>query len=145
MNKIILMGRLTRDPETRYSQAAEPLAITRYTVAVNRRFKREGEADADFINCVVFGKSGEFAQQYFKRGMMVTLSGRLQIREWEDPQTNQKRWFTEVLVEDQEFAESKASFESRRQSFPKDDYADAPKSGGFDSIADSIDDEDLPF
>ncbi len=81
MNKVILMGRLTKDPEVRYSsQKAEPLAVARYTLAVNRRFKRQGELDADFINCVSFGKAGEFAERYFKKGQMVSVVGRLQVR-----------------------------------------------------------------
>ncbi|MCL2703434.1 MAG: single-stranded DNA-binding protein [Defluviitaleaceae bacterium] len=114
MNKVILMGRLTRDPETRYSQGgSEPLNITRYSLAVNRRFKKEGEPDADFINCVAFRKNGEFAARFFKKGMMVAVTGSLQIRNWDDPQTNQRKQFTEVIVDDQYFAESKASFEAR--------------------------------
>ena len=80
MNKVILMGRLTRDPEVRYSQSAEPLAIARYTLAINRRFKRQGESEADFIPCVAFGKQGEFAERYFRKGQMVSVVGRLQVR-----------------------------------------------------------------
>ena len=112
MNKVILMGRLTQNPEVRYSQAAEPLAIARYTLAVNRRFKRQGEPDADFINCVSFGKLAEFAEKYYKKGQMVSIVGRLQVRSWED-QNGQKRWSTDVVVEEQYFAESKTAFESR--------------------------------
>ena len=74
MNKVILMGRLTKDPEVRYAQGSEPLAVARYTLAVNRRFKRQGEQDADFIGCVAFGKAGEFAEKYFKKGQMITGS-----------------------------------------------------------------------
>ena len=154
MNKVILMGRLTRDPETRYSQAAEPIAVTRYALAVNRRFRREGEPDADFINCTAFGKTGEFADKYFKKGQLVSVVGRLQVRSWDD-QSGQKRWATDVIIEEQHFAESRASFESRAsvenasgpyQSNPE------PKSNepyfepdGFSAIAESIDDEELPF
>lgn len=76
MNKVILMGRLTKDPEVRYAQGSEPLAVARYTLAVNRRFKRQGEQDADFIGCVAFGKAGEFAEKYFKKGQMVGVVGR---------------------------------------------------------------------
>lgn len=116
MNKIILMGRLTRDPEIRYSNAAEPMAIVKYTLAVDRRIAREakdsGKQSADFINCTAFGKSAEFAERYFRKGQMVCVSGRLQINESTD-QSGQRRWFTDVLVEDQTFAESRASFESR--------------------------------
>lgn len=116
MNKVILMGRLTKDPEVRYSQGgAEPVCIARYTLAVNRRFKREGEPDADFINCVAFTKQGEFAEKFFKKGMLVAVTGRLQIRTFDDPQTNQRKWMTEIILEDQYFAESKATFEARNQ------------------------------
>ena len=78
MNKVVLMGRLTRDPEVRYSQGEKAMAIARYTLAVNRRFKRDGEPDADFIPCVAFGKAGEFAEKYFKQGMRIVISGRIQ-------------------------------------------------------------------
>lgn len=106
MNKVILMGRLAREPEVRYSQGTEPLAIARYTLAVNRRFKRQGEPEADFINCVAFGKTGEFAEKYFKKGQMVSVVGRLQVRSWEDNE-GKKRWSTDVIVEEQYFAEGK--------------------------------------
>ena len=106
MNKVILMGRLVRDPEVRYSQGAEPLAVARYTLAVNRRFKRQGEQDADFIGCVAFGKAGEFAEKYFKKGQMVSIIGRLQVRSWDDNE-GKKRWSTDVVVEEQYFAEAK--------------------------------------
>ena len=75
MNKVILMGRLVKEPEVRYSQGAEPIAVARYTLAVNRRFKRQGEPEADFINCVAFGKTGEFAEKYFKKGSWLRLPG----------------------------------------------------------------------
>ncbi|MFV0503491.1 MAG: single-stranded DNA-binding protein [Lachnospirales bacterium] len=111
MNKVILMGRLTRDPEIRYTNSSEPLAITRYSIAVNRRFKREGEPDADFINCVAFGKSGEFANNYFRKGMMVSVVGNLRVNSWDD-QSGQKRYSTDVVIEEQHFAESKKSYEA---------------------------------
>ena len=107
MNKVILMGRLVRDPEVRYSQGAEPLAVARYTLAVNRRFKRQGEQDADFIGCVAFGKAGEFAEKYFKKGQMVSIIGRLQVRSWD--KDGEKRWTTEVIIEEQYFAEGKTA------------------------------------
>lgn len=153
MNKVILMGRLTRDPEVRYSQSAEPLAVARYTLAVNRRFKRDGEADADFINCVAFGKSGEFAEKYFKKGQMVAVVGRLQVSSWDD-QNGQKRWSTDVVIEEQHFAESKSSFEANRSSVNSYDNAPKPQAPsaptqsnaeGFFPIDENIDDEDLPF
>jgi len=144
MNKAVLMGRLTRDPEIRYSQSNEPLCIARYTIAVNRRFKRDGEPDADFIPCVAFGKAGEFAERFFKKGMLVCVSGRIQVRSWEDQQ-GQKRWSTEVVLEEQDFAESKASFNARSGGA---DTPLTPPSGdpdGFAAISETIDDEDLPF
>ncbi len=149
MNKAILMGRLTKDPEVRYTQSSEPLAVVRYTLAVNRKFKREGEPDADFIGCVAFGKTGEFAEKYFKKGQMVAVSGRISVRQWED-QNGQKRWTTEVVVDDQYFAESKASFESGQQnrnasSSPAANYPSQQEPDGFYAIDESIDDEDLPF
>ena len=106
MNKVILMGRLTRDPEVRYSQGAEPLAVARYSLAVNKRFKRQGEPDADFIPCVAFGKNGEFTERYFRKGQLVSVVGRLQVRNWEDDE-GRKRVTTEVVVEEQYFADSK--------------------------------------
>lgn len=153
MNKVILMGRLTADPEVRYSQSAEPLAIVRFSIAVNKRFKREGEPDADFINCVAFGKVGEFTSKYFKKGMMISIVGRLQVRNWED-NNGQKRVSTEVVVEEQYFAESKSAFESRRahsqEQAPAPSASPAPTSThsqpeGFYQVEDSVDDDDLPF
>lgn len=150
MNKVILMGRLTREPEVRYSQGAENMAIVRYTLAVNRRFKREGEASADFINCVAFGKVGEFADKYFKKGQMVSVVGRLSVSSYES--NGQKRWSTDVIVEEQYFAESKASFEAHmptqsesKQSSNEFDSNDTKSEQGFYPIDESIEDEDLPF
>ncbi|MCD8089783.1 MAG: single-stranded DNA-binding protein [Clostridiales bacterium] len=150
MNKILLVGRFTRDPETRYSQSAEPLAIARFSIAVNRRFKRDGEADADFINCVAFGKTGEFIQRYFVKGMSIGITGRLQVRNWEDSQ-GQRRTTTEVVVEEAEFVERKAANNSYRDN---NTFAPAPQpktnsySGnddGFYQVEDSVDPDDLPF
>lgn len=143
MNKVILMGRLTRNPEIRYSQSIEPVAVARYTIAVGRRFKREGEPDADFINVVAFGKQGEFAEKYFRKGQMISVVGRLQVRSWDD-QSGQKRWATDVIVEEQYFAESKASFESHGSS-NANNSASEEYPGGFYPIEDSLEDEDLPF
>lgn len=139
MNKVILMGRLTRSPEVRYSQGAEPVAVARYTLAVNRRFKRKDEPEADFIPCVALGESGEFAEKYFRKGQLVGVIGRLQVRSWEDKE-GKKHWTTEVIVEEQYFAESK-----------KNSNAAAPKEGGqapadgFYPIDESVEDDDLPF
>ena len=109
MNKVVLMGRLTRNPEVRYSQGqnGEQNAIARYTLAVDRRFKREGdEQNADFISCVAFGKQGEFAEKYLKQGTKVAISGRLQTGFYTNKE-GQKVYTTDVVVEEQEFAESK--------------------------------------
>lgn len=93
MNKVILMGRLTREPEVRYSQSSEPVAVARYTLAVSRRMKKNGEQEADFIPCVAFGKSGEFAEKYFRKGQMVAVTGRLQVRSWD--KDGERRYTTE--------------------------------------------------
>ena len=138
MNKVILMGRLAREPEVRYSQGTEPLAIARYTLAVNRRFKRQGEPEADFINCVAFGKTGEFAEKYFKKGQMVSVVGRLQVRSWDDNE-GKKRWSTDVIVEEQYFAESKAASNKPAKQMG---LADSP---GFYPIEETLEDDDLPF
>ena len=151
MNKVILMGRLTRDPEVRYSQGAEPLAIARYSLAVNKRFKRQGEPDADFIPCVAFGKQGEFAEKYFRQGLKIAVTGRIQTGSYTNRE-GQKVYTTEVVVEDQEFAESKASSDSYAASHPRTEAAPAPSmpspsaasADGFMNIPDGID-EELPF
>ena len=156
MNKVILMGRLAREPEVRYSQGAESLAIARYTLAVNRRFKRQGEPEADFINCVAFGKTGEFAEKYFKKGQMVAITGRLQVRSWD--KDGERRWSTDVIVEEQYFAEGKHDSEKNGGSKPALEQsrpaaasnkpakqmglADSP---GFYPIDESVEDDDLPF
>ena len=110
MNKVILMGRLTRDPEVRYSQGERPVAVARYTLAVNRTFKRAGEPDADFINCVTFGRSAEFAEKYFRQGIRIVVSGRIQTGSYTN-RDGVKVYTTDIVVEDQEFAESKAASE----------------------------------
>lgn len=143
MNKVILMGRLTRDPEVRYSQGENALAIARYTLAVDRRFKRDGEASADFINCVVFGKSAEFTERYFRQGTKVVVSGRIQTGSYTN-RDGVKVYTTEVVVEEQEFAESKAaSSEHSYQPGPAPSPA-VDAGDGFMNIPDGID-EELPF
>lgn len=139
MNKVILMGRLTKDPEVRYTQSGEPMAIARYTLAVNKRFKKQGEADADFIPCVAFGKQGEFAEKYLAKGRQIAVVGRLQVRNWEDNE-GKKRVTTEVVVEEHYFAESKSDKSDKPQSKKQDSDAE-----GFYPIDDSVEDEDLPF
>ena len=141
LNKVILMGRLTRDPEIRYSQSAEPMAIARYSLAVERRFKREGEPKADFIPCVAFGKQGEFAERYFRKGQLVSVAGRLQVRNWDDNE-GKKRVTTEVVIEEQYFAESKKDEEKTYNQAVKEKNK-APE--GFSPIDENIEDEDLPF
>ena len=138
MNKVILMGRLTRDPEVRYTQGNNAMAIARYSLAVDRRFKRDGEPDADFINCVAFGKSGEFAEKYLKKGTKIAVVGRIQTGSYTN-KDGQKVYTTDVVVEEQEFAESKNSGSSdNNQSAP------ANKNTDFMNIPDGID-EELPF
>ena len=137
MNKVVLVGRLTRDPEVRYSQGNNATAVARYTVAVDRRFKRDGEPTADFIPCVVFGRSAEFAEKYFRQGMRVSISGRIQTGSYTN-KDGVKVYTTEVIVEEQEFAESRAESDASKEN-QRADVGD-----GFSSIPDGID-EELPF
>ena len=139
MNKVILMGRLTRDPEVRYSAGENALAIARYTLAVDRRFRRDGEATADFISCVVFGRGAEFAEKYFRQGIRIVVSGRIQTGSYTN-RDGQKVYTTEVVVEEQEFAESKKA--AGQQDGNNGGYSDA--GDGFMNIPDGID-EELPF
>lgn len=143
MNKVILMGRLTKDPEVRYSQGSEPLAVARYVLAVNKRFKRQGEADADFINCVAFGKAGEFAERFLKKGQLIAVTGRIQVRSWDDNE-GKKRWSTDVVIEEHYFAESKASSENARAKAEARNNK-LTEDDGFYPIDESLEDEDLPF
>ena len=143
MNKVILMGRLTRDPEMRNSNGESNTAIARYTLAVDRRYKRDGEAGADFISCVAFGRSAEFAQKYFRQGLKVVVTGRIQTGSYTNRDGN-KVYTTDVVVEDQEFAESKAAAgqgENGRSEQKPEPQVDAD---GFMNIPDGID-EELPF
>ena len=146
MNKVILMGRLTRDPEVRYSQGENALAIARYTLAVDRRFNRSGDENtADFINCVAFGKSGEFAERYFRKGTKILVSGRIQTGSYTN-KDGVKVYTTEVVAEDQEFAESKNSSAGSNGGFTGGNRAPEPSGAGdgFMNIPDGID-EELPF
>ena len=157
MNKVVLVGRLTRDPEVRYSQGDSATAVARYTVAVDRRFKRDTEQTADFIPCVVFGRSAEFAEKYFRQGMRVSISGRIQTGSYTN-KDGVRVYTTEVVVEEQEFAESRAESEANRSSFQQNSYqqgayqntpSPAPTPSvdagdGFMNIPDGID-EELPF
>ena len=140
MNKVILMGRLTRDPEVRYTQGDNAMAIARYSLAVDRRFKKDGdEQTADFINCIAFGKAGEFAEKYFRKGTKIAVVGRIQTGSYTN-KDGQKVYTTDVVVEEQEFAESKNSGSSdNNQSAPTNKNTD------FMNIPDGIDDSELPF
>ena len=138
MNKVILMGRLVRDPEVRYSQGEKPMAIARYTLAVERKFKRDGEPNADFINCIAFGKNGEFAEKYLHKGIKILVEGRWQSGSYTN-RDGQKVCTNDCVVESCEFAESKNASQSERpQPMPQTD------SDGFMNIPDGID-EELPF
>lgn len=142
MNKVILMGRLTRDPEVRYSAGDNPLAIARYTLAVDRRGPRNNdEQTADFINCVAFGRAGEFAEKYLHKGIKICVSGRIQTGSYTN-QNGDKVYTTDVVVEDQEFAESKNAAGAGQQ--PQSNSGFPTDSNGFMNIPDGID-EELPF
>jgi single-strand DNA-binding protein len=145
MNKVILMGRLTRDPEVRYTQGERSMAVARYTLAVDRR-RRTGNGDnqtADFIQCVAFDRAGEFAEKYFHQGIKVLVTGRIQTGSYTN-RDGQKVYTTDVIVEDQEFAESKNASAPSMSGGP----APAPAAAigdGFMNIPDGVEDEGLPF
>ena len=157
MNRVILMGRLTRDPEVRYSQGERSMAIARYTLAVDRRGRRNQDSSAeqqtaDFINCVAFDRAAEFAEKYFRQGLKIIVSGRIQTGSYTN-RDGQKVYTTEVVVEEQEFAESKAASDNYAASHPQTSSpAPAPSmpapgaasADGFMNIPDGID-EELPF
>ena len=155
MNKVILMGRLTRDPDVRYTDGHEPMAISRFSLAVDRRFKREGEQQtADFISCIAFGRTGEFIERYCKKGTKLVVEGRIQTGSYTNKDGN-KVFTTDVVVENCEFAESKAasgsstnndSSNNNNNGYQNNNY---PGTGvdadGFMNIPDGVDDEGLPF
>jgi single-strand DNA-binding protein len=149
MNKVILMGRLTRDPDVRYSQGENPLAIARYTLAVDRRFAKrdggDGQQTADFISCKAFGRAGEFAEKYFRKGTKICVTGRIETGSYTN-KDGVKVYTTEVVVEDQEFAESKNGGGQGDFSQPAASGSAAPVAAadGFMNIPDGID-EELPF
>ena len=145
MNKVILMGRLTRDPEVRYSQGENAMAIARYTLAVDRRFaKRDGsnEQTADFIGCVAFGKNAEFAEKYLKQGTKIAITGRIQTGSYTN-KDGVKVYTTDVVVEEHEFAESKATGSGDYQAAGRP-APSAAAGDGFISIPNGIE-EELPF
>lgn len=154
MNKVILMGRLTRDPEIRYSQGEQSTEIARYTLAVDRRFRRNADGQtADFIGCVAFGRQAEFAEKYLHKGIKIAITGRIQTGSYTNREGN-RVYTTDVIVEEQEFAESKAASAQNAAAYqaPKNDQAPAAPSpddaagigDGFMNIPDGID-EELPF
>lgn len=151
MNKVILMGRLTRDPDIRYSAGENSTAVARYTLAVDRRFRRDSDQTADFISCVAFGRAAEFAEKYFHQGIKIAITGRIQTGSYTNRDGN-KVYTTDVVVEEQEFAESKNASAANQSAGAS--YS-APVSGGaapqapltddgFMNIPDGID-EELPF
>ncbi|MGN0342230.1 MAG: single-stranded DNA-binding protein [Roseburia sp.] len=144
MNKVILMGRLTRDPEVRYSSGDNQMAIARYSLAVDRRGRRDGDGPtADFINCVAFGKAAEFAEKYFHKGIKIAITGRIQTGSYTN-KDGQKVYTTDVVVEEQEFAESKAASSENAGFVPADRPSPSSAGDGFMNIPDGID-EELPF
>ena len=143
MNKVILMGRLTRDPEVRYSQGERQMAIARYTLAVDRKGRRNEEAQADFIRCVAFDRAAEFAEKYLHQGTKLVVTGRIQTGSYTN-KDGQKVYTTDVVVEEQEFAESKNASDggfSQAAGRPQPSAA----GDGFMNIPDSVDDDGLPF
>ena len=151
MNKVTLMGRLTRDPDVRYSQGGQPMAIARYTLAVDRRRGRsEGEQQtADFISCVAFGKAGEFVEKYLHKGMMMCVAGRIQTGSYTN-RDGQKVYTADVVVEEQEFCESRQANDTAQNYSTPTPQPASQSSGtsaaldGFMNIPDGID-EELPF
>lgn len=141
MNRVILLGRLARNPELKYTQASEPIGVCRFTVAVNRPNAKNGDVTADFINCTAFGKRAENINRYFCKGSRIAVQGRLQVSNYTDQQGN-KRYSTDVIVDDFEFVDTKADNEARSsevsQSTPQ------TSTSGF-SIDNDAEDEDLPF
>ncbi len=152
MNKVMLMGRLTREPDIRYSQGENAMAIARYTLAVDRRFSRSGnggnDQSADFISCVAFGRSAEFAEKYLHQGTKIVVTGRIQTGSYTN-RDGQKVYTTDVVVEDQEFAESKsAAAQNGGGSSYRQESRPQPSSAvddGFMNIPDGVEDEGLPF
>lgn len=143
MNKVILMGRLTRDPEVRYAQNENSTAVARYSLAVDRRFKREGEQDADFIGCVAFGRAAEFAEKWLHKGSKIVVTGRIQTGSYTN-KDGQKVYTTDVVIEEQEFAESKAASEGNGGGYSGGGSINSSSGDGFMNVPDGID-EELPF
>ena len=138
MNKVIEIGRLVREPEIRYSQGANTTCVARYTLAVDRKFKQEGQPTADFINCIAFGKLGEFAEKYLHKGVKIAIVGRIQTGSYKNKDGNTV-YTTDVVVEEQEFCESKTSQQSQNNDRPQ-----ASQDNSWMNIPDGVDDG-LPF
>ena len=134
MNKTLLIGRTTKDPDIRYTQSEQPMTIARFNLAVDRRFKKEGEQSADFISCVAFGKTAEFIEKYVFKGTKIAVEGRIQTGSYTNKDGN-KVYTTDVVVEQVEFAESKTDSKSAAKESNDD----------FMNVADELDDEGLPF
>lgn len=143
MNRVILMGRLTKNPDVRYTSGEKPMAVARYTLAVDRKFKRDGEQTADFISCVAFGKQAQFAENYLHQGMKMVISGHIQTGSYTN-RDGQKVYTTDVVVEEHEFAESKSASENPGALYDTQRRSSNMDSDGFMSIPEGIDDE-LPF
>ena len=144
MNKVILMGRLTRDPEVRYSQGENAMAVARYALAVDRKYNRNNdEQSADFINCVTFGRNGEFAEKYLRKGIKIVVTGRIQTGSYTN-KDGVKVYTTDVVVEEQEFAESKNNSSNNAGSSSDSTPSYDSAGDGFMNIPDGID-EELPF
>ena len=147
MNKVILLGRLTKDPDVRYTQSENMLAIARYTLAVDRRFKKEGQPSADFINCVAFGKSAEFAEKYMTKGRLFGVIGRIQTRNYENDK-KEKIYVTEIVVDEQYFADSKKDDKKDINELLKEDddkLKELELLKEDDDKLKELDDIDLPF
>ena len=138
MNKVIEIGRLTREPDVRYSQGANATCVARYTLAVDRKFKQEGQPTADFINCIAFGKLGEFAEKYLHKGTKIAVVGRIQTGSYKNKDGNTV-YTTDVVVEEQEFCESKSSQKSQNN-----DRTQSSQDNSWMNIPDGVDDG-LPF
>lgn len=145
MNKVILIGRPTKDPEVKYSQSDNPTAVARYTLAVDRKYKKDGEQSADFISCVAFGKQAEFVEKYIKQGIKIAVTGRIQTGSYTNKDGN-KVYTTDIVVEEHEFAESKGGSRSNNNNVSPGQQDSKPYTDkdGFMNIPDGID-EELPF
>lgn len=147
MNKVVLVGRLTAEPDVRYTTNGEPMAIARYTLAVDRKYSQNSDKKADFIRCVCFKRAAEFVEKYFHKGTKIIVEGRIQTDSYQDKDTGKMVYTTEIIVENQEFAESKSSAQENgvittpgQQTFTQPSSDD-----GFMNIPDNVDDSGLPF